>query len=69
MTDVSAPNKVCSISEYDAVSVLVPEELRLKLEASAIFELAPGVVVLNAPLVEFVVWPLVRVAAEIDSTD
>lgn len=37
-TDVSAPNKVCSISEYDAVSVPIPEELRLKLEAFAVFE-------------------------------
>lgn len=38
-TDVSAPNKVCSISEYDAVSVPVPEELRLKLGELALFEL------------------------------
>lgn len=85
VTTVSAPNKVCSISEYDAVYVPVPKELRLKLEELALFELvtdpvkppsvmlkdelASGVVVLNAPLVEFVVWPLVRVAEEMDSTD
>lgn len=32
-------------------------------------ELAPGVVVLNVPLVEFVVvWSFVRVAEEMDST-
>lgn len=70
-TDVSAPSKVCSISEYDVVYVPVPKESPLKLEELALselvtdpveppsvmlkVELAPGVVVLNAPLVEFVV--------------
>lgn len=39
-----------------------PPSVMLKIE------LAPGVVVLNAPLVEFVVWPLIRVAEEMDST-
>lgn len=120
-TEVSAPNKVCSISEYDAVSVPVLEELRPELEELALFELlcvvplssgpsgtksgksgrrvvlepevveaepdrvdtdpvwppsvllkvgpAPGVEVLNVPPVEFVVvWPVVRVAEEMDST-
>lgn len=115
-TEVSAPNKVCSISEYDTVPVPVLEELRPELEELAPFELvcvvppssgpsvpanpakferlvilgpevvvtepdpvwppsvllkvelAPGVEVPNVPLVEFVVWPVVRVAEEIDST-
>lgn len=112
MTEVSAPNKVCSISEYDTVPVPVLEELRPELEELALFELvcvvppsepanpakferlvilgpevvvtepdtvwppsvllkvepAPGVEVLNVPLVEFVVWPVVRVSEEMDST-
>lgn len=37
-TDVSAPNKVCSISEYEAVSFPVLEELRIELEELALLE-------------------------------
>lgn len=53
------------MAEVDAVDTVPvrPPSVMLKVE------LAPGVLVLNAPMVEFVVWPLVRVAAEMVSTD